>query len=399
MATFIPWPEINQFRHVVKDMKWKIDNEVGFNPKKTLVGTVKIHGTNAAIGVDLETFEWWAQSRNNVLTIQKDNAGFCAFVYPFMNEVLSDEETLNSLKLLVSYVQESFDEKIKTIMIYGEFFGGNIQSGVGVSQLQKSFCIFNATVYSEAGRPLMMYSPFSADVYVEGESPFVSVDIQSITKMSDVLRDFEQNQQKYVDQMGEEWVKEKEVTARRRLSMVDRWSLITSYDSFEIDVDFSDPVSIAEASNKMEEITKAVESCCPVAKSLGATPENGPMIGEGVVWIVKDNPFQKFKVKGDKHSSTKVTKLAAVDVEKVKSVQEFVDRVLTESRLNQGIEVMKRDGFEVSQKNTGVFIKWVSDDVVKEDADTMTQSGLCMKDVSKELSVKARLWYFEHLEE
>ena len=45
-------------------------------PVLTYEGTVKLHGTNAAICKDFHTGEIWFQSRENVITLEKDNAGF-----------------------------------------------------------------------------------------------------------------------------------------------------------------------------------------------------------------------------------------------------------------------------------------------------------------------------------
>ena len=46
-----------------------------------LTGTVKIHGTNSAIGYDIQTKELFVQSRNNIITVEKDNAGFATWVH------------------------------------------------------------------------------------------------------------------------------------------------------------------------------------------------------------------------------------------------------------------------------------------------------------------------------
>ena len=52
--------------------------------------------------------------------------------------------------------------------------------------------------------------------------------------------------------------------------------------------------------------------------------------------LTKQKPYHcKDKVKGEKHSSSKVKKLASVDVEKLNSIKDFVDYAVTESRLEQ----------------------------------------------------------------
>ena len=95
-------------------------------------------------------------------------------------------------------------------------------------------------------------------------------------------------------------------------------------------------------------------------------------------------------MKGEKHSSSKVKKLASVDVEKLNSIKDFVDYAVTESRLQQGLTEIGLD-----MKKMGEFIKWISQDVFKEESDTMKENNLEMKDIGKELSNKARKWYIE----
>ena len=102
----------------------------------------------------------------------------------------------------------------------------------------------------------------------------------------------------------------------------------------------------------------------------------------------------QMKVKGEKHSVSKVKKLAAVDVEKLNSVKEFVEYAVTENRMQQMFdEVFK--GQDPDRKRLGEFIKAVSADVIKEESDTAAENGLEPKDFGKELSDKARKFFFE----
>lgn len=161
------------------------------------------------------------------------------------------------------------------------------------------------------------------------------------------------------------------------------------FPSFEVTIDLNDPAAIQ---NTLITFTESVENECPVGKQLGAVD---CLIGEGIVWKPKttpwcDNSDYWFKVKGEKHSSSKVKKLASVDVEKLNSIKDFVDYAVTESRLQQGLTEIGLD-----MKKMGEFIKWISQDVFKEESDTMKENNLEMKDIGKELSNKARKWYIE----
>ncbi len=169
---------------------------------------------------------------------------------------------------------------------------------------------------------------------------------------------------------------------------------VLNFPYFEMDIDFN---KTAEFQNELIKATDAVEAECPIAKQLGVSG-----VGEGVVWKCVTPGWESsdywFKVKGDKHSVTKVKKLVEVDLEKVNTVNEFIDIVATEARLSQGIEHLKEQGLELSQRSTGDFIRWMFNDVLKEEADRMEASGLTNKDLGKPLSVKTRNWYFTYLD-
>ena len=77
MSNFVKFNSIDQLRHFVKDMEYHGKEVVN------LTGTVKIHGTNSAIGYDIQTKELFVQSRNNIITVEKDNAGFAMYVKDF----------------------------------------------------------------------------------------------------------------------------------------------------------------------------------------------------------------------------------------------------------------------------------------------------------------------------
>ena len=135
------------------------------------------------------------------------------------------------------------------------------------------------------------------------------------------------------------------------------------------------------------EITNAVEAECPVGKHFGVCG-----IGEGVVW--KADVFGervRFKVKGEKHSTHRVKTLAAVDVERVGALNDFVANALTDSRLNQGLDYLREQGLPISLQSTGDYIRWVIGDVFKEDADIIAASGLVEADVRKRIGSTAAI--------
>lgn len=350
----IKFPSIDQFRNAIRNVKyratWVGKDEDGDNiydgsrPIPTLKyrGTVKLHGTNAGIVYDFEdqTFEY--QSRERILSLTQDNAGF--MLYMKAREVALVE-------LVDQFVDGCAPEDfmLEKIVIFGEWCGQSIQKGVAVSELPKMFVIFGVKF-----------------IGIDGPSG------QETARWAD-LRDMD------VD-LGS--VKE------------DRIFNIMNFPSWEIDIDFNRP---EYAQQRMVEITEEVERECPVGKAFGVSG-----VGEGVVWQCIEEGWTSsdywFKVKGEKHSASKVKTLAPVDIEAVKAAQDFVAYAVTESRLEQGLDNLVREQqkpFEMA--SVGDFLRWVVNDVIKEETDTIVANQLNPKKLNGEIAKVARNWYINKL--
>lgn len=125
---------------------------------------------------------------------------------------------------------------------------------------------------------------------------------------------------------------------------------------------------------------------------------NLPMIGEGLVWVCVTEGWRQsrywFKTKGEKHQSSKGKTLVSVDIERVNGIKELVDNLVTESRLNQGLEQLRMDGLNVEKRNVGTFLKWVVGDIIKEELDTIMGNGFEPKELNGPISNLARRWFF-----
>lgn len=139
----IPYPSIEQYRHAIKrvtdtaqftgldtDQSPLFDRSLPL-PKLKYQATVKLHGTNFAMGLDRKTGEIWFQSRESIITPEKDNAGAARFfsskdLMPLFDKIPGD-----------------------TVVIYGEWCGKGIQSKVGICQLPKMLVVFDVFVESE----------------------------------------------------------------------------------------------------------------------------------------------------------------------------------------------------------------------------------------------------------
>lgn len=298
-------------------------------PTITFTGYVKLHGTNAGIGFDGENY--WAQSRERVITIGDDNAGFAAYS---LKHKAKFESILSKIK-----AETDFDE----IVVFGEWCGQGIQKGVGISELEKRYVVFAV-----------------GGVYLDEDN---------------------ESEKTYID----EYV---ELFNDPEINLFNR----SMFKTYSIDIDFAYPEMIV---NKIVELTNEVEKECPVAKYFGV--ENG--LGEGIVFEAKlgDSKIQ-FKSKGEKHSVTKVKTVVQVDPEVVQNIYEFVEYAVTENRLEQGITVLKENNIEIKIENMSHFIKWVSNDVIKEESDVLVANDLTYKQVGGKISQKAKEYFFDVLD-
>ena len=124
-------------------------------------------------------------------------------------------------------------------------------------------------------------------------------------------------------------------------------------------------------------------------------------VGEGIVWshASEEFGFLQMKVKGEKHSNSKVKSLAPIDEEAYALADDFAKNYTTEARLEQGIHVMKTEHLlEPVNENVGHYIKWVIQDIMKEEQQGILENSLDPKKVAKKVGDIARKWYFQQIQ-
>ena len=165
---------------------------------------------------------------------------------------------------------------------------------------------------------------------------------------------------------------------------------ILDFPTFEVEIDFNMPQLVQ---NVLGDITQKIEDECPVGKHFGHSG-----VGEGVVWSCDlDGTRHSFKVKGTKHSVSKVKTLAPVNVEKLNSIQEFVDYSVTRVRFEQGLGEIFSSPEEYDTKRTGDILRWIVNDIMSEEMDVLVENGLTPKDVNKYVSTRAREMFFKEI--
>ena len=328
----IPFPKIRQFKDAINNVNYKCRYLNGMNedgsptkpeppPKLDYIGTVKLHGTNAAIQLEQGKLPVY-QSRNRIITPIDDNMGFAAAMHEFAEEVGQ----------LWSDIIDTYTlDEGHGVTVYGEWCGEGIQQGVAISKLPKMFVIFA----------------------IRHEDTWLDV--------------------------GE--------------LDTEAFATIHDFATYWMTIDFELPTL---SQNEMVALTDSVEKLCPVGYDLGVEG-----VGEGIVWRCVTPGWESskfwFKVKGQKHSEHNVRVLKEIDPNLVMKAQDFVDSVVTVPRLMKGIDYLKEMSHPVDRTSTGIFLKWVGNDVYEEEIDTMIASGLTKKDVGKPMSIVARTWWFAQL--
>ena len=344
------YPSIGQFRHVVETVTHRatyigqsaeaepIYDESKTKPVLTFTGTTKLHGSNGGVSFDLVSGIRTAQSRERVLTLTEDNHGFCAWT-----QSAAGAADLAHLRAAV-HGAIAF-APAASIHVFGEWCGLSINGNTAIGQLPERFVVFAALV-----------------TLVDRTETWI--DLPLIAPMWHQLKG----------------------------DAVTGVNLICDFKQWAISVDFNDPGAVLDC---LEQLTMEVEAECPVASALGLRG-----LGEGIVWTCQDPIFgrQVFKTKGMKHKGTKSARLVSIAPEVLESRDAFCAAVLTDSRLEQGFNLIKAVHGKVTLDRIGEFLMWVGMDVMKEESDTMKASGLDRKLAMSGVNSKAKAWVIPRLE-
>lgn len=354
MQKHYAWPSIEQFRNICKNVTHRaqyvgkaedgsvIMNRAATKPTLKFEGTIKLHGTSSAVGLDVEG-NMWFQSRQNIITLEHDNAGFAAFAGQNREAFKELFEKISNISTCQQILNKAGDNSKHDAVIFGEWCGKSIQKCVAISELPKMFVIFGIDLVDGEERTHLTRKQVEA----------VCTDLQGQIKC------------------------------------------IYHYPTYEMVIDFENP---HESQNKLNEITEAVGSECPVGKAFGVSG-----IGEGVVWRCVEEGYESssywFKVKDSRHSESKVKTLATVDVERINTIKELAERLAHNGRLEQTHQQVfdTLNGGETDMKKMGDFIKAVMSDIWKEETDVIEASGFTGKEISQPIFNLCRKFISEKL--
>lgn len=354
MSIFKKYPSIGKFQDVMCYVKKRnkrtfshlnIDDNGNkypvFNdtvlPILKFEGTVKLHGTNACVVVNSdETID--AQSRSRILTLISDNHGFCMWLSKTKNIFLNE------------YKKYINDMNIKSLHIYGEWCGSNIQSNVALTGIEKTFVIFS----------ILQTNSDDSETWLSHD------ELNYLCNIKNNIRN------------------------------------IYEFKTYNVEIDMNNPFSGFE---KIDQFKDEIDKICPVAKSLNSTAECTN--GEGNVWhcITKNYEHLYFKHKGESHQrSGKKPKLQKIQEKLTAQQQEcfdnFITTAVTVDRLAQGIEYLVEQNLEINQKNTGCYLKWFMSDVQKEcetEFTLLSEQNISWSQIQKPITNMAREFLFSEI--
>lgn len=323
---FLPWFEIANF-HNVRRLVVQYPHLLNGSFQRKYRGKIKLHGTCSGVQITRDSVT--PMSRSQFLSPDEgvDNAGFGRWVIDHFAH-FADIDVPNDSKLVV----------------YGEWCGKGVQSGVAASQLScKVWAVFGAKL-------------------VRGDSVEFIDDPQRLSEIVSGIPDT------YVLP----WVENSEI-------VID-WSL--------------PPDELERVIQPINDLVTSVEACDPwILENFGIRG-----VGEGVVYYpvgnnVEDFKNLAFKAKGEKHKVVATKNAVVVSATVTKSCEDFAKLVLPTPRLQQGIDVVGATTFEMNK--IGAFLKWCQQDIEKECGAEFEASQIDKKLLEKACSTYARTWYIE----
>lgn len=330
-APVISWPSIELLHHVRAGVRSMAELQGAPVPRVGYRGKVKLDGTNAGVQVHPDG-RALAQSRTQILGVGNDNMGFGGWV------------AQNS-----GYFAALAREQL--LVVFGEWCGQGIQKRAAISQIgRKVFVVFAIQLGDGTSAPARMeveptrlreLLPEHPDVFV---LPWIDASFEL---------DFADDEQARLE-------------AERISTEVDR-------------IELEDPW---------------VRACFGV-QGLGEGIVLYPQLnGEMVVDRQRLSELM-FKAKGEKHQAVRQKKAAQLEPEVAQGIDAFVELVLAEPRLEQGIAEACTGTPDM--KHIGAFLKWIAHDVQKECRAELAAAGLTWEQVNRAVSNKARSWFLKRL--
>ena len=328
MTKLVKWPKIYNF-HTVHNTVKKYPHLLQDRPNVTYRGKIKLHGTNS--GIQILKGRVVAQSRTCTLE-GRDNAKFAAWV--------SKHE-----EKFITSVPEGYT-------LFGEWCGPGVNKGCAIHNINnRIFAIFAAI--NQTHEINMSEDLNNLNLIAEPK------------ELSSLIKDLN--------------IPEVYVLPWHTEEIVINW--LASNDEFE-------PIV-----TEINKLVNKIEICDPWVKSVFNTEGTG----EGLVYYPISHEGREnfknlaFKAKGEKHKIVKQKDPVVINPVVAASINEFVDLVVTDMRLEQGLQEACQGNLDI--RCLGSFIGWICKDVKKECQSELEAANLTWKQVNKSVVNKAREWF------
>jgi len=166
--------------------------------------------------------------------------------------------------------------------------------------------------------------------------------------------------------------------------------LMNSFASYEATLDFNKPQDCEETLNQL---ALTIEENSPIAKFFNKSDN----VGEGVyLWATYNGQVLRLKAKGLKHGGkpkVKKTNGHSLSDDQKATMEALADKLTPEWRLTQAITETEA----TEQKHIGKVLKWVMQDIVKEEQPTLEAAGIEFKQVQGFVVDITKDYYFDSL--
>lgn len=89
-------------------------------------------------------------------------------------------------------------------------------------------------------------------------------------------------------------------------------------------------------------------------------------------------------------------KRVPADTTKVACAREFAECACTSARIEQGVDELFTKTHSVQKKDMDALIKWMQNDIVTEELDTLQANGLSSVDVGKPIASVVWKWFVQY---
>ncbi len=346
----LKFPHISLLRNVIAYIEhvntdpevpaqYRVDSPVTFR------GTVKLHGANCGV-IWTPHSGLQAQSRETLLYPNKvkpkgDYKGFALFA----------EEYSTDIQVITDSILPEIEGKIRALTLYGEWVGAGVASknkGSAVSKFDPKH-----------------WALFAVSAQVDDDAGHVEIRDVSHTLFG---------VQSPTTEIG---------------------NIHTDCAGWTVTIDFSDPASVEAGRAEVQRLTDEVAAQCPYGEAYNLTGA-----GEGIVWMPtgeyhgREDLYWKHKSAAHSVVDLKVKKERPVVADDVlAAINAFIEMTVTDNRLDQGIDALDQQGLGAEKRNTGKFVRWVTDDVERECVLELADAGLTWEQVSNAVTTKARVFF------